>query len=116
MRIVGAVGATALVGGAIAGAYVERDTGVSRGIATGSGVLTGAGMGLALTGLAVAAGGGYSRSGNTAGGLMLFGTVAGAFLGGVAAYALASSPDARAPVTAGGLVVPYVVTLAFVFE
>jgi hypothetical protein len=114
-RTLGAAGATVLVGGAIVGAYVQRDRGVARGIATGAGALTGAGLGLALAGLAVA-GGGYSRSGDGAGGLMLFGTVAGAALGGVAAYALASSPRARAPVTAGGLVLPYVVTLAFVFE
>jgi len=51
-----------------------------------------------------------------AGALVLLGAVGGGILGGIAAYALSEESSHRAPVTALGLAIPYLITLAITFD
>jgi hypothetical protein len=44
------------------------------------------------------------------------GAILGGILGGIAGYKLASSTGAPAPVTAGGLALPYLIMLAITFN
>jgi hypothetical protein len=104
--------ASAVFAGAISTAYLTRDSDASRGIATGSGVVGGFTLGAALGGAAVLGrSGGFGGKGSDSGsGAALLGAgLLGAAAGGFGAYALA-------PVTAGGLVLPYLVTLAIALE
>ena len=114
--VTAAVVATAVVVGAVAGAHAWQNDSGGRGIATAAGVVGGMTVGLGLGGL-VAVGGGVSKSdgGKIVGGV-IGGALVGGILGGVAAYYLAEDPSARAPVTAAGLALPYLLTLALAFK
>jgi hypothetical protein len=101
----------------VGAAYLTRDSDTSRVIATGSGVLGGFTLGVALGGLAALGGGGFGGKGSDGSGAAILGAgLLGAVAGGFGAYALARSADARAPVTGGGLVLPYIVTLGLALE
>jgi hypothetical protein len=108
-----ALGATLVVAGAITGAYAARDSDGGRAIATGAGVLTGACIGLPVGALMAMAAGPGGKSDNTSGPLIGLGIVAGSVLGGVAAYAATSSPSSRAPATAVGLAIPYLIAVVW---
>jgi hypothetical protein len=97
--------ATTLVAGSVTAAYFTRHEDVSRGIATGSGILGGFTLG-GIVGVAVQ--GGEVQRDNA---IMATGMLAGAIGGGVGAYLASRSPSARAPMTGVGLALPYLVTL-----
>jgi hypothetical protein len=108
-----ALGATVVVAGAITGAYAARGSDGGRAIATGAGVLAGMCIGLPVGAfMAIGAGGGGKRD-DSSGPLIGLGIVAGGVLGGVAAYAATSSPSSRAPATAVGLAIPYLITVVW---
>ena len=104
---------TAVVGAAIGGSYLAGRSSLGLGIATGSGVLGGGTLGLIIPVFAIR---------NSAPGLelilpaMIGGAILGGTLGGIAGYKLASSTGAPAPVTAGGLALPYLIALVMTFD
>jgi hypothetical protein len=105
--------ASSLVVGAVITAHLTRESNPSRAIAAGSGVVGGFALGATLGGAMMLQTKGKSGA---AGGVILGLGVLGAVAGGVGGYALARAPGARAPVTAGGLAFPYLVTLGFALE
>ncbi|HEY8926306.1 MAG TPA: hypothetical protein VIU64_18120 [Polyangia bacterium] len=105
--------ATALYGGAIAAAYATRDLDVSRGIVTGAGIVGGATLGVGLAGLAVRYGSWSSSEGEGVGMMIIAGALLGGTLGGWALHAAAAPSDSRAPLTAAGLGLPYVLAIAW---
>lgn len=115
-RVAIAIGTSAVVAGAIAATYATRDGQTSRSIATGAGAVGGATMGFATVGLSALGGNWVSKGGNELPPALLTGMVVGGVLGGIAAYALTTSPSSRAPVTAAGLVLPYLFTVAISFD
>jgi hypothetical protein len=114
-RLAKLVVASAGFAGAVAAAYATRNLDVSRGIATAAGVVGGATLGFSAVFVTVIKDKWIYTSGSELGGLLGC-TVAGGVLGGVAAYALTASAGSRAPVTAAGLVVPYLFTLTARFD
>jgi hypothetical protein len=100
------------VGGLIAGTYVARESNVGRGIATASGVLGGAVIGLGIGALPAYIYGMKARNDHTTPAFLIAGSVVGGVLGGLAAYAVSASPSARAPTTAAGLALPFLVVIA----
>ncbi len=108
---------TALYGGTVALTYAAREGAVSRGFATGAGVLGGYVAGIATVYLGGKAAG-YPVNHQDVGfeALMLAGAVAGGVLGGLAAHAIAAPPGARAPVTAVGLAPLYLIAFEATFE
>ncbi len=107
---------SAIVVGAVAGTYATRESGTGRGIATTSGVIGGATLGIALTGLAMYRSSSVGGKGDGVGALILLGMVGGGIGGGLLGHHLAASPSSRAGVTAGSLVLPYVISLAIAFD
>jgi len=105
--------ATALYGGAIATAYATRDLDVSRAIATGAGIVGGATLGVGLAGLAVRHGNWSASEGEGVGMMIIAGALLGGTLGGWALHAAAAPSDSRAPLTAAGLGLPYVLAIAW---
>jgi hypothetical protein len=110
------VAATVIVAGTVAAAHVGRDEGFGRGIATAAGVVGGMTAGVGLGGLIAIGGGASKNEGETIAALIVGGALAGGILGGVAAYYLAEAPEARLPVTAAGLALPYILTIAIAFR
>jgi hypothetical protein len=104
--------ATALYGGAIATAYATRDGDVGRGITTGAGIVGGATLGVSLAGVAVLHGNWSRSEGEGVGMMIIAGLLLGGTLGGWALHAAAGPVDYRAPLTAAGLVLPYVLAIA----
>ncbi|HLK89861.1 MAG TPA: hypothetical protein VKZ18_08205 [Polyangia bacterium] len=108
---------TMVYGGTIALTYAARDEEVSRGFATGAGVLAGYVAGVAavyLGGKAADYPVDHPDVGFEA--LMLAGAVTGGLLGGLAAHALTAPPGARAPVTAVGLAPLFIIAFEATFE
>ena len=100
------------VGGLVAGAYVARESDVGRGIATASGVLGGALIGLGIGALPAYIYGMKTGHDDATPAFLIAGSVVGGVLGGLAAYAVSASPSARAPTTAVGLAIPFLVVIA----
>jgi hypothetical protein len=97
------LGATLPYGGAVAVAYAGRNSDVGLGVATGAGALAGASLGVLLGAWAALA----DADEDFVEASMLVGSVLLGTLGGVAAHAaVQNSPDWRAPLTAGVLLVP----------
>ncbi len=112
------IGAT-VVAGLIAGAYFGRTSDAGLAIATGAGALGGATLGLTLSGtliLGTASGGGKRPDDGALPLILSLSAITGGILGGIGAHAWAASPSARAPVTAGGLAFPFLVTMIVAFN
>jgi hypothetical protein len=110
------VAASAVVAGAVVASYSTRNENLSRGIAASAGVVGGATIGFAVAALSSTKGTWVSKAGNEATTLLGVGIVAGGILGGIAAYAVTSSPSSRAPVTGAALAFPWVLAIAFGFD
>jgi len=104
--------ATAVYGGAIATAYATRDRDLGRGIAAGAGAVGGATLGVSLAGLAALHGNWSASDGEGVGMMVIAGALLGGTFGGWALHAAAGPADYRAPLTAAGLVIPYVLAIA----
>jgi len=102
------LGATVTYAGAVAVAYVGRDSDLGLGVATGAGVLAGASVGVLLGAAAALA---DADPDFVEASTVLWAIVLGT-LGGFAAHAAVDdSPDWRAPLTAGALLVPLTIVL-----
>lgn len=106
-------GATAVLAGAVGAAYVTRESDAGRAIAVGAGALGGAALGISAVALFSPNRLWGPKGSRQLPRLFEVGMLAGAVAGGIGAYALASSPASRAPVTAAALALPYllIVTL-----
>jgi hypothetical protein len=102
--------ASAVFAGGVAVAYATRNGDASRVIATAGGAVGGAALGFTAIFVTVVRDKWIYTSGSDFG-MLLGATFAGGVLGGIAAYALTPSAWSRAPVTAAGLVVPYLLTV-----
>ena len=105
--------ATAVLAGATGVAYATRNEAASRAIATTSGALGGLTLGFtaAGVGLLTSHGWGLPGGGHDDGGWVVAASLLGGVLGGIGAYAATGSPASRAPVTAGGLAIPFLFTV-----
>ena len=97
------LGATVPYAAAVAVAYAGRDSDLGLGVATGAGALAGASVGILLAGWAALS----DADDDLVEVSMVLGTIVLGTLGGIAAHAAVDdSPNWRAPLTAGCLLVP----------